>query len=130
MESVTTVSLIVIGVIALLAFFMAFFVNSVTRGEVTQQTSATTAVTLNKEAGAITTVALTTAADTGFEFTVNNSAVKAGSVVIVSLSYNGTTGYPVAITKDIAAGVFKVVVRNVSATAALNAAVTIHYHVI
>lgn len=130
MDPVTTVSLIVVGVIALVAFFMAFFVNSVTRGEVTQLTSATTAVTLNKEAGAITTVALTTAADTDFTFTVNNSTVKAESVVIVSLSYNGTTGYPVAITKDIAAGTFKVVVRNVSASAPLDAAVTIHYRVI
>ena len=45
------------------------------RGTVTQATSITTAVTLNKRSGIVTTVSSTLAANAEAEFTVNNSFV-------------------------------------------------------
>lgn len=64
----------------------------VTKGDVTQLTSKTTAVESNAGAGTITTVALTDAADTEFSFTLTNSYITATSVVLASVDMNGGTG--------------------------------------
>jgi len=129
MDPTTIALFVVIGAVALFAFIMNIFVTSISKGTVTQLTNATTAVTLNKKAGVITTVALSTAADTSFEFTVNNSVVKADSIVLASVEYTGN-GHPSVHVKSVAAGSFVVVVRNVNASAALNAAADIHFYVL
>jgi len=60
--------------------------------EKTQLTSKTTAVECNSYDGIITTVALTDALDTSFNFTVNNSKARAVSTILLTPIYAGTTG--------------------------------------
>lgn len=97
---------------------------------VTQITSNVTPVTINSASGRITTVALTTAANGEFQFTVNNSFVKTTSVILVTVSYtSASTGYPLASISSVANGSFSVDIKNVSSSV-LNAAATIHFLVI
>ena len=102
---------------------------TLTKGIVTQSGAITTAVTLNQPAGEIATVSLTTAASTtAGQFTVNNSYVKADSIVLANIAdYTGSTGFPVILIDDIVAGSFKVTVRNVDTAAALNGIPTIAF---
>jgi hypothetical protein len=74
-------------------------------GAVMQITSRTTAVTLNKLCGAITLVSAA-GATAAASFTVNNSFVSAGDVVIVSQK-SGTDLYEIFVTA-VAAGSFRV----------------------
>lgn len=98
-------------------------------GAVTQITTASTGVTLNKVCGQITTVALTTAAAAEEVFTVTNSAVAATDVVVVSTTYAGA-GTVLVTTKKVAAGAFDIVIANVHASAALDAVVVVNFAVI
>lgn len=98
-------------------------------GAVTQITSSSTGVTLNKVTGQITTVALTTAAAAEERFTVTNSAVAATDVVVLGTTYNGA-GTPMLSVQKIAAGAFDVVITNVHAANALDALMVINFAVI
>lgn len=98
-------------------------------GAVTQATSASTGVTLNKICGQITTVALTTAAAAEEVFTVTNSTVEAEDVVVVSTTYAGAGTIMVA-TKKVADGSFDITIANLHAANALNAVVVINFAVI
>ena len=93
-------------------------------GAVTQATNSSTGVTLNKVSGQITTVALTTAAGAEEVFTVTNTCVAATDVIVVSTTYAGAGTILVA-TKAVAAGSFNIVISNLHASAALNAAAVI-----
>lgn len=85
-------------------------------GTVTQATSKATGVTLNKVCGQITTHNAALAANTTATFTVTNSAVAATDIVTVNLvSGNATAGTYQVWIEAIAAGSFKVNVRNISA---------------
>lgn len=95
-------------------------------GAVTQITSKTTGVTLNKNRGLITTVALTDAADTSFNFVVTNSKISATSNVQVTASTAGT-GIANAEVIALAAGSFTVRVANVG-VAAFNNVVTVSFN--
>jgi hypothetical protein len=98
-------------------------------GAVTQLTSASTGVTLDKLCGQITTVALTTAAAAEEVFTVTNSMVDANDVVTVSTTYAGA-GTPAVSVKGVAAGSFVVVITNLHASAALDAVLVVNFAVI
>lgn len=98
-------------------------------GAVTQITSASTAVTLNKYCGQITTVALTTAAAAEEAFVVNNSKVDANDVIAVSTTYAGA-GKPVVFITNVGAGVFTVNISNVHAANALDAVLVVNFAVI
>lgn len=74
-------------------------------GSVTQATSRTTAVTLNKLCGAITLVSAAGSA-TPASFTVNNDKVNAGDVVVVSQK-SGTDLYEIHVTA-VANGSFRI----------------------
>jgi hypothetical protein len=63
---------------------------TLTKGTVTQSVSITTAVTLNQPAGEITTVSATISAGAMSSFTLNNSFIKADSVIMATV--NDTTG--------------------------------------
>ena len=63
---------------------------SLSKGVVTQSGSITTAVTLNQPSGEITTVSATIAAGAMSTFTLNNSFIKADSVILAVV--NDTTG--------------------------------------
>lgn len=98
-------------------------------GTVTQITSASTGVTLNKATGQITTVALTTAAGAEERFTVTNSAVAATDVVVCTTTYAGA-GTPAVVCGKVAAGSFDVVITNLHAANALDALMVINFAVI
>lgn len=98
-------------------------------GAVTQITSASTGVTLNKVSGQVTTVALTTAAAAEEVFTVTNSTVAVTDTVVVSTTYAGA-GTPSVSVKGMAAGSFVIVITNLHATAALDAVLVINFTVI
>jgi hypothetical protein len=100
-------------------------------GAVTQITSATTGVTLNKVCGQITTVALTLAAGVDVSFTLTNSEIAANDVVVVSTkSYGGTAdGIPIARVSATAAGSCVINIINTGAVA-LDALAVISFAVI
>lgn len=97
-------------------------------GAVTQITDATTAVTLDRLAGQITTVALTTAGAAEEIFQVNNAFVASTDVIAVSTTYAGQ-GTPMVGVKGVAAGAFVIVITNLSASA-LNAVCVINFVVL
>lgn len=100
-----------------------------TGGLVTQATSKSTGVELNRRAGAITmhNAALAAGAEVGF--TVTNSCVAATDVIAVSIA-SGATAASYTVTVDaVAAGSFKINVGNVSA-GSLGEAIVINFAVI
>jgi hypothetical protein len=88
--------------------------------QVTQITSKTTAVRLNAYNGRIKTVPLTDAAAGTFNFTVNNTKVRAISNVQLTPIYTNGTGSPYVRLESQTNGSFVVTVTNQSSSAALN----------
>jgi hypothetical protein len=98
------------------------------KGTVTQLTSITTGVTLNTPSGVITTVSSTLGSLLQTTFTVTNSIVKPGSVIILSTEYNGT-GHGDAGVQSIGTGTFNITLANQSLVA-LNSVIKVHYMII
>lgn len=98
-------------------------------GSVTQITSSSTAVTLNKQVGSITTVALTTAAGAEEEFVCNNELVGANDIVLLTGKYGGA-GTLAAGVKNVAAGSFTIVITNLHGATAFNATATLNFIVL
>lgn len=98
-------------------------------GVVTQLTSVTTGVTLNKPTGVITTRALSNAAGTEIAFTVTDSFVDVSDSVVVSPSAYAGTGTLLCYVRDVSAGSFTLCISNLHASAALNALAVINFSV-
>ncbi len=102
------------------------------KGTVTQATSITTGVTLDKPAGAITTVSTTLAAgaSAGGVFTLTNSYITTSSVILTNC-LQGATGSSVnALVSNITNGSCDILLTNVGGTTTGAAAITIHFLVI
>ena len=102
------------------------------KGTVTQATSITTGVTLDKPAGAITTVSTTLAAgaSAGGVFTLTNSYITTSSVILTNC-LQGATGSSVnALVSNITNGSCDILLTNVGGTTTAAAAITIHFLVI
>lgn len=99
-------------------------------GAVTQITDSSTAVTLNKICGQITTVALTTAAAAEEVFDVNNSVLISTDVVVASISGYSGSGTPFVTVRKTSDGIFRLVISNLHASAALDEAITINFAII
>jgi len=99
-------------------------------GTVTQATNRTTGVTLNKVCGTIVTNNASLAAGAEAEFTVTNSTVAVGDVVVVSLQVESATGTSIAYVSTTAAGSFKITLSNLHASTADTSASTINFAVI
>jgi hypothetical protein len=84
-------------------------------GAVTQETDKATTVVLSKVCGQITMDDDALAAAAEVSFTVTNTTVAAGDVVLVNHSSGGTGGAYLAQANTIAAGSFKITVANLSA---------------
>lgn len=99
---------------------------------VTQQTNRTTAVEINTLCGAITTNNASLAAEAAAEFTVTNSKVAAGDVVVVSQKSGSNGGNTVVFVSTVADGSFKIKVANNNAAAgtAETGAIIINFAVI
>lgn len=103
-------------------------------GTVTQATSITTGVTLNRRAGTIVTQSASAAADAAHTFTVTNSTVTAASSILVSITNYagtiGTNGNPQIIVDNKTAGTFDVIITNGHGTNALSGALHISFWVL
>lgn len=91
-------------------------------------TATTGAATLSKQAGVITSEALTTAAGAAYTLTLTNTQVAATSIVLASVQKGtATEGTPVVETITPAAGSVVIVIRNNHATQALNGTIKISF---
>jgi len=100
------------------------------QGSVTQATSKSTAVTLNKSAGRITmnNASLNTA--TNATFTLNNSLISANDIIILTISGGQTTpGSYNVFANSLGAGTVSITLRNISG-GSLSEAVVINYAII
>ena len=100
------------------------------QGTVTQATSKSTAVTLNKSAGVITMNNASLATATNATFTLNNSLISANDTVILTISGGqATAGSYNCFANALAAGSVSITLRNISG-GTLSEAVTINYALI
>lgn len=86
-------------------------------GSVTQATNRTTGVTVNALSGQITTNTASLAAEAAAEFTVTNSKVAVGDVVVVSQQSGSNGGNTDVFVSTVADGSFKIKVANNNAAA-------------
>jgi hypothetical protein len=102
---------------------------SLTKGTVTQASSRSTAVTLNAPAGVITTDTTNIAIAGNAVFTVNNSYVKADSVILLTIDTTGLAAYSIHLAvESVAAGSFAIRIYN--ATGAVLSAIKINYAIL
>jgi hypothetical protein len=103
---------------------------SAAQGTVTQATSKSTGVTLNKSAGVITMNNAALAATTSVNFTLTNSTISANDTVILTLANSGATpGSYTAIVSALATGTATVTVRNITA-GSLSEAIVLNFCII
>ena len=101
-------------------------IGPTTGGTVTQATSKSTGVTLNKASGQITMDDAALAAAAEVSFAVTNSEIAATDVVIVNHASGGTAGSYLVQANTIAAGSFAITVSNVS-SGSLGEAIVLNY---
>lgn len=99
------------------------------QGVVTQATSKSTAVTLNKSAGQITTNNAALGATTTVTFTFNNSTISANDTVIVTVAAGATAGAYNAWVTGLNAGSATIALRNITG-GSLSEAVVLNFAVI
>lgn len=96
---------------------------------VTQITNRSTGVTINKPCGKIQTDTTSLAAAAEATFTVTNSVVEIGDVVVVSIR-SGTAATTIAFVTAVAAGSFDITISNLHASTAETGAIVINFAVI
>jgi hypothetical protein len=100
------------------------------QGTVTQATSKSTAVTLNKSAGVITMNNASLATATNATFTLNNNLISANDTVILTISGGQTTpGSYNVFANSLAAGSVSITLRNISG-GSLSEAIVINFALI
>lgn len=87
-------------------------------------------VTINNASGIVTTASLTTAAGATQAITVNSTKIQAADAVLATVSPNGSTGTPVVANVTVTAGQAVVLLQNIHASVALNAAVKVMFLVV
>ena len=103
--------------------------SAAAQGTVTQATSKSTGVTLNKSAGRITMNGALLAAGAAASFTLTNSLISANDAIIVNVSGGGTAAAYTTYISSMTAGSAVVTLRNLSA-GDLSEAVIINFAVI
>lgn len=99
------------------------------QGTVTQATSKSTAVTLNKSAGQITLNNAALASVTNVTFTLNNSFISANDILILNVGSGATAGAYNCWVSGLSAGAASITLRNISG-GSLSEAVVINYALI
>ena len=100
------------------------------QGTVTQATSKSTAVTLNKPSGRITMDAASLATATNATFTLNNSFISANDTVVLTISGGqATAGSYIVFANSLAAGSVSISLRNISG-GTLSEAVVINFAIL
>lgn len=106
-----------------------FGYTAAAQGTVTQATSKSTAVTLNKSAGQITMNNAALAGTTNVTFTMNNSLISANDIVILNIASGATAGSYNCWVSGLSAGAVSITVRNISG-GSLSEAVVINFALI
>jgi 1-aminocyclopropane-1-carboxylate deaminase/D-cysteine desulfhydrase-like pyridoxal-dependent ACC family enzyme len=96
------------------------------QGTVTQATSKSTAVTLNKSMGRITMNNAELAANTAVSFTMNNSLISANDTIIVNVSGGGTAAAYTTYISSMTTGSAVITLRNMT-SGALSEAVILNF---
>jgi hypothetical protein len=96
------------------------------QGAVTQATSKSTAVTLNKSMGRITMNGAELAANTAVSFTMNNSLISANDTIIVNVSGGGTAAAYTTYISSMTTGSAVITLRNMTGSA-LSEAVILNF---
>jgi len=100
------------------------------QGTVTQATSKSTAVTLNKAAGVITMSNASLATATNATFTLNNSFISSNDTIILTIAGGQTTpGSYNVFANALAAGTVSITLRNISG-GTLSEAIVINFAII
>ena len=99
------------------------------QGTVTQATSKSTAVTLNKSAGQITMNNASLATVTNVTFTLNNSFISSNDILILNVGSGATAGAYNCWVSGLSAGAATITLRNISA-GPLSEAVVINFALI
>ena len=99
------------------------------QGTVTQATSKSTAVTLNKSAGQITMNDAALASVTNVTFTLNNSFISENDILILNVSGGATSGAYNCWVSGLSAGSASITLRNISG-GSLSEAVVINFALI
>jgi len=103
------------------------------QGTVTQATSKSTGVTLNKSAGRITMDAAALAGATAVSFILTNSVISINDTIIVNISSNttgSTAGAYTTYVSYLAAGSALITLRNLTAATSYSEAVIINFAII
>jgi len=104
--------------------------SAAAQGAVTQATSKSTAVTLDKSAGRITMNNASLATATNATFTLNNSTISANDAVILTISGGqATAGSYNVFANSLTAGSVSITLRNISG-GSLSEAVVINFAII
>jgi hypothetical protein len=107
-----------------------FGYTAAAQGTVTQATSKSTGVTLNKSAGQITMNNAALAGATAVSFTLTNSLISTNDVLILNVGAGATAVAYTVYTSSIAAGSAVITLRNMTAATSLSEAVVINFAVI
>jgi len=107
-----------------------FGYTAAAQGTVTQATSKSTGVTLNKSAGQITMNNAALAGATAVSFTLTNSLISTNDVLILNVGSGGTAVAYTVYTSSIAAGSAVITLRNMTAATSLSEAVVINFALI
>ena len=100
------------------------------QGTVTQATSKSTAVTLNKSAGRITMNGAALAGSTNVSFTLNNTYISTNDILMVQLSTGNTANSYQVWVDSLASGSAVIVLRNTTASTSLSESVVINFALI
>jgi hypothetical protein len=103
--------------------------SAAAQGTVTQLTSKSTAVTLNKSSGRITLNNEALAGNTAVSFTLNNTSISSNDTIIVCISGGATAAAYTTYVSSLAAGSAVVTLRNLTG-GSLGEAVIINFAII
>jgi hypothetical protein len=107
-----------------------FGYTAAAQGTVTQATSKSTGVTLNKSAGQITMNNAALLGATAVSFTLTNSLISTNDLLILNVGSGGTAVAYTVYTSSISAGSAVITLRNMTAATSLSEAVVINFALI
>jgi len=107
-----------------------FGYTAAAQGTVTQATSKSTGVTLNKSAGQITMNNAALAAGVAVSFTFTNNLISANDVLILNVGAGATAVAYTVYTSSISAGSAVITLRNLTTATSLSEAVVINFALI
>ena len=107
-----------------------FGYTATAQGTVTQATSKSTGVTLNKSAGQITMNNAALAGATAVSFTLTNSFISSNDIIILNVGSGATAAAYTAYVSSLGAGSAVLTLRNMTAATSLSEAVVLNFAVI